>query len=164
MDWWIAFAIFLYFLCAALIIAEVFIPSGGLISIAAFACLIGGIYIFFTHSAVAGWVGIIIAIVMIPTVLVIAYKMFPKTKFGKAMTLTPSDRHIGDAIPDTERLSQLLGQIGKVTSPLRPVGMADFSGLRVECVAESGYIDKGEKIKVIRVESTQLTVRQINED
>ena len=164
MAWWLVFAIFLYFACAALIVAEVFVPSGGLISIFALACLAGGIVIFFHHSATAGWIGVAIAAIMIPTVLVIAYKMFPKTRFGKSVTLTPPERQHGDAVPDTSELKELLGAVGVVITPLRPVGMCDFSGQRVECVAESGYVDKGKKVKVISVESTQLTVRIIEED
>ncbi|MBA7617972.1 hypothetical protein ES703_25291 [subsurface metagenome] len=163
MDWWFVFGIFLYFACAALVLAEVFIPSGGLISIFALACLIGGAVIFFRHSTTAGWAGVIIAIIMIPTVLVIAYKIFPKTRFGKSVTLTPPQRQKGDAIPDTAELKELLGAEGLVLTPLRPVGMCDFSGQRVECVAESGYVDKGKSVKVIDVESTQLTVRVIEE-
>ena len=163
MDWWLVFAIFLYFACAALIIAEVFVPSGGLISVCAFGCLLGGILIFFKHSTTAGAVGIIIAVIMIPSVLVIAYKIFPKTRIGKSVTLTPPQRRKGDAIPDTEEIKDLLGAVGVVLTPLRPVGMCDFSGQRVECVAESGYVDKGKKVKVIDVESTQLTVRVIEE-
>jgi len=161
--WWLVFAVFLYFACAALIIAEVFVPSGGLISIFALACLIGGAVIFFQHSATAGWIGVGIAAVMIPTVLVIAYKMFPKTRFGKSVTLTPPKRQQGDAIPDTSELKEMLGEVGVVLTPLRPVGMCDFSGQRLECVAEGGYIDKDKKVKVIDVESTQLTVRMIED-
>jgi membrane-bound serine protease (ClpP class) len=163
MGWWLVFAVLLYFACAALIIAEVFVPSGGLISICALACLIGGVAIFFHHSMVTGWIGVFSAAIMIPLVLIIAYKIFPKTKFGKSVTLTPPTRRQGDAIPDTPRLQELLGTVGVVLTPLRPVGMCDFSGQRVECVAESGYVDKGQKVKVINVESTQLTVRIIEE-
>ena len=163
MDWWLIFAVFLFFLSAALIIAEVFVPSGGLISVCALACLIGGIAIFFRHSATAGWIGIIIAIVMIPSIVIIAYKIFPRTRFGKSVTLSPPQREQGDAIPDTEALKKLLGAEGAVLTPLRPVGMCDFSGRRVECVAESGYVDKGKKVKVIDVESTRVTVRVIEE-
>jgi len=161
MDWWLVFAFFLYFACAVLIVAEVFVPSGGLISICAFLCLAGGIAIFFQHSTTAGWIGVIIAVIMIPSLLVIAYKVFPKTRFGKSVTLTPPQRQPGDAIADTPKLKELLGAVGQVLTPLRPVGMCDFSGQRVECVAESGYIDKGKKVKVIRVQSTQVTVRVI---
>ncbi len=163
MVWWLIFAVFLYFACAALIVAEVFVPSGGLISICALACLGGGIAIFFHHSMIAGWIGVGIAAIMIPAVLIFSYRIFPKTRFGKSVTLTPSERRQGDAIPDTDKLKDLLGAEGVVLTPLRPVGMCDFSDRRVECVAESGYVDKGKKVKVINVESTQLTVRIIEE-
>jgi membrane-bound ClpP family serine protease len=164
MDWWLIFAVFLYFACAVLIIAEVFVPSGGLISVCAFVCIIGGIVIFFNHSTMVGWIGVVAALVMIPSLLVIAYKIFPKTRFGKSVTLTPPRREQGDAVADTQELKQLLGAVGLVLTPLRPVGICDFSGQRVECVAESGYVDKGKKVKVIRVQSTQLTVRVIEAD
>jgi len=163
MIWWLIFAVFLYFICAVLIVAEIFVPSGGLISILAIACLAGGIAVFFHYSVIAGWIGVGVAPGMIAVVLVIAYKMFPKTKFGKSVTLNPPNREQGDAVPDTDQLKELLGAVGVVLTPLRPVGMCDLSGRRVECVAESGYVDKGKKVKVIDVESTQLTVRIIDE-
>ena len=164
MDWWLVFAVFLYFACAALIVAEVFVPSGGLITLCAIGCLAGGIAIFFSRSAAAGWTGIGIAIVMIPSVLVGAYKVFPKTRFGKRVLLAPPVRKEGEAIPDMEELKGLLGTVGTVATTMRPVGMCDFSGKRLECVAESGYVEKGSRVKVIRVESTQLTVRVIQAD
>ena len=159
MDWWIVFAILLYLLSAALIVAEVFVPSGGIISIFAFASMVGGVSLFFRHSTLAGISGVIIGIVMIPIVLVVAYKIFPKTKFGKSVTLNPSERTPGDAVPDAEDIRSLLGKTATVISPLRPVGMCDFDGKRVECVAESGYIETDKTVKVIKVDGTQLTVR-----
>ena len=164
MVWWIGFAVFLYFTCAILIVAEIFVPSGGLISIAALACLVGGLMIFFRLEEVPRWVGIVTALVEIPAVLVVAYKIFPRTSFGKSVTLAPPQRPEGDAVPDTNELKELLGAVGQVISPLRPVGMVDFDGKRLECVAESGYVDKGAQVKVIDVESTQLTVRVIDKN
>jgi membrane-bound serine protease (ClpP class) len=163
MDWWLVFAVFLYFAAAALIVAEVFVPSGGLLAMCMIACLAGGVVIFFKHSTAAGWAGVAIAIVMIPSVLVGAYKIFPKTRFGKSTLLAPPERELGDAIPDTGQLKELVGAVGTVVTPMRPVGMCDFSGRHVECVAESGYVERGRNVKVIRVESTQLTVRVIEE-
>ena len=153
----------LYLICAALIVAEVFIPSGGLISIFAIICVIGGIIACFSVNTFVGILGIIVAIIMIPGLFILGYKILPKTRFGKNITLAPPERPEGDAVPDTSSLKRLLGEIGIVISPLRPVGMCNFSGQRLECVAESGYVDKGKKVKVIKIESTQLTVRLIED-
>ncbi len=163
MDWWLGFAVFLYFASAALIIAEVFIPSGGIISVCALACLVGGIVIFFNQSTTAGWAGIIIAAIMIPSVIVGAYKIFPKTSFGKSVTLTPPERQQGDAIPDTPELKEMIDRQGVVVTPLRPVGICDFDGERIECVAEGGYVENEKHVRVIRVQGTQLTVRVIEQ-
>jgi membrane-bound ClpP family serine protease len=157
-------ACILFFACAALILAEVFIPSGGLISVMAIACVVGGLIVCFNISAFWGWVGIIAAIIMIPSVLILAYKLLPKTRFGKNVTLAPPERQQGDAVPDTNTLKEMIGAVGTVVTPMRPVGMCNFSGQRLECVAESGYVDKGKKVKVIKIESTQLTVRVIDEN
>lgn len=161
MFWWIVLAVFLFLLCAILLVAEVFVPSFGLISLCALASLIGGVAIFFKLSPTAGWCGVIVAVVMIPATLIFAYKIFPKTGFGKTVLLDGPKRQKGDAIPDTEQLEALLGQKATVITMLRPVGMCDFAGTRLECVAETSYIEKGKTVEVIKVEGTQLTVRQI---
>jgi len=159
MSWWLVFAIFLYLIAAVLLIAEIFVPSGGVITICALAALAGGIAIFFKTSTAAGWIGVVIAVIMVPSVLIFAYRLFPKTSFGKSVVLAPPVRQKGDAIADTPTLKNLLGKTGIVTAPLRPVGICDFSGQRFECVAESGYIEKEKTVEVIKVQGTQLTVR-----
>ncbi len=166
MDWWLLLAVFLYFACAFLIVAEIFVPSGGLISICALACLVGGLWIFFKSPMLVGkgWIGILVAFVEIPIVLVGTYKIFPKTRFGKSVTLAPPVKKQGEGVPDTEKLRKLLGMTGIVLTPLRPVGMVEFDGYRFECVADEGYVDKGTKVKVINVESTQVKVRTVDEN
>jgi len=161
MGWWLLLAVFLYVACAVLIVAEVFLPSGGILSVCALACVVGGVAIWFHFSTVAGWLGIVVAIVMIPLLLAGAYKVLPKTRFGRQVILAGPIRERGDAIADTPELVKLPGRTGVVLTPLRPVGMCDFAGRRVECVAESGYVPKDNKVMVIRVEGTQVTVRVV---
>ncbi|HBG25783.1 MAG: hypothetical protein A2Y10_02185 [Planctomycetes bacterium GWF2_41_51] len=161
MFWMIIIAIILFLLCAILLVAEVFVPSFGLISLLALGCLAGGLAIFFKISPAAGWTGVVVAVIMVPTTLVFAYKIFPKTSFGKTVTLDGPKKTRGEGVPDAEHLSTLLGKTAIVISPLRPVGMCDFEGAKLECVAESGYVEKGKTVKVIKVDGTQLTVREI---
>ena len=160
-DGTLMFAVFLFLACAALLVAEVFVPSGGLLTVCSVACVAGGITLFFQYSSMMGWIGAGVAMVLIPAVLIFTYRIFPKTRFGRAVTLTPPERTKGDAVPDAEQLKALIGQQGTVKSPLHPVGVCDFSGRRVECVAETGYVDVGVKVRVIRVQGPQLTVRVV---
>jgi membrane-bound serine protease (ClpP class) len=163
MDWWLLFAVFLYLICAILIVAEVFIPSAGLLSLLATGCLVAAVAIFFRHSATAGWIGVIVGIIMVPSLLVVAYRYLPKTRFGRQVILTPPVRAPGEAISDAAELSELLGHVGRVLTPLRPVGMCAFGGRRIECVAEGRYVERGRTVKVIRIEGTQVTVRVMDE-
>lgn len=161
MVWLIAIAVILFILCAVLLVVEFFIPSFGLIFIVALCCLAGGISIFYKTLPNSGWTGIVTAIVVIPIVFVIVFKIFPHTGLGKSVSLEGPTKKTGEGVPDADQLQRLLGKTGVTISPLRPVGMSDFDGMRFECVAETGYVEKGRQVKVIKVESTQLTVRQI---
>ena len=102
------FAVLLYIACAALIVAEVFVPSGGLLSICALACLVGGVAIFFRISPTAGWLGVLAAIIMVPLLLIGAYKLLPRTRFGRNVLLAGPVRERGDAISDTPELIKML--------------------------------------------------------
>ena len=138
---WLVLGIILIMIGAFLLVLEVFIPSFGLLTCCAVTSIVAGIWLFFKMSPEMGWVGVGIAAVLVPIVWVITYKLFPKTSFGKSVTLEGPEREKGDAIPDTNQLIEMTGKVGKVISPLRPVGMCDFDGKRLECVAETGYIE-----------------------
>lgn len=156
---WLLLGVFLIVLGAVLLVLEIFIPSFGLLTCCAIASVVAGLWVFFRESTSAGWTGVGIAVVLMPIVWVLTYRAFPKTPFGKSVTLEGPEREKGDAIPDTGELEGMLGANGVVISPLRPVGMCDFDGQRLECVAETGFVEKDKLIVVIHVEGTQLTVR-----
>ena len=160
---WILFAVVLLILCAILLVFEIFIPSLGLLTATALLCLAGGIYIFFQVSTTVGWIGVWTAVVLIPAVWVIVYKLLPKTSIGRVLELKKVEQAMG-GIPDQEHLESLMGQSGIVLTPLRPVGMCEFEGKKIVCVADTGYVEKQTPVKVIHVEGNKVTVRKIDTD
>jgi membrane-bound serine protease (ClpP class) len=66
----------------------------------------------------------------------------------------------GGSIPDVSKLDKLAGGVGETITDLRPVGVVMFGSDRVDCVAETGQIEKGSKVKVIRVEGVRVVVRE----
>ena len=160
---WILFAVVLLILCAILLVFEIFIPSLGLLTATALLCLAGGMYIFFQISTTVGWIGVWTAVVLIPAVWVIVYKLLPKTSIGRVLELKKVEQAMG-GIPDQEHLESLMGRSGIVLTPLRPVGMCEFDGKKIVCVADTGYIEKQTQVKVIHVEGNKVTVRKIDTD
>ena len=71
----------------------------------------------------------------------------------------PPFRRRGDGVPDAEELNKLLGHTGEVITTMRPVGLCEFDGRKIHCVAESEYLEKGERVRVVRIEGAQPTVR-----
>ena len=60
-------------------------------------------------------------------------------------------------------LSRFQDQTGIAASPLRPAGVAEIAGERVDVVTEGGFIPAGSRIQVIKVEGVRVVVKQINE-
>ena len=157
----IMFAVFLFILCAMLLVLEIFIPSLGLLTVLAILCLAGGIALFFQVSAAVGWVGVWTAAVLIPVIWIIVYKFFPKTKLGQILVLKKVE-NVLPGIPDQDKLNALVGQTGVVLTPLRPVGMCQFDGKKIVCVSEADFLSKGTNVKVIDVEGNKVTVREMD--
>lgn len=159
----IAFGVFLYIVAATLMAVEFFIPSLGLLFICSIACLIGAGAVFFQFGPVVGWIGVGVGFVVVPIVWFIVYKLFPHTAMGRAIMIGKPNRSKGDGIPDGPQLIALMNRKGITLSKHRPVGICDFDGRRVECVAESGIIDQGKPVRVVHVEGMRVTVRRMDE-
>ncbi len=57
----------------------------------------------------------------------------------------------------------MIGKTGIAFTTLRPGGTAEIDGKRVDVVADSEYIDKDVKIKVLRVEGIKVVVTAVKE-
>jgi membrane-bound serine protease (ClpP class) len=58
----------------------------------------------------------------------------------------------------------VLGRTGIALSPLRPAGVAQIDGERVDVVSDGTFIDAGAAIQVIRVEGNRIVVRAPRRD
>jgi len=77
--------------------------------------------------------------------------------------LAPPRRRREETDLDIDRLKELRGETGRALTPLRPVGLCEFEGHKIECTAEGQYVPVGRTVRVIRVEGMQPTVRATDE-
>jgi len=157
-DWLII--VVLYALGAAILVAEIFLPSHGILSVAGLGFLGVAVYLTFRQSTPAGYVAIVILIAVLPTMAILAVKYWHRTPVGRRIappnpTLTEEDT----AGVRLAELQPLVGQVGQSLTPLRPVGTCEFNGRRVECVAEMGMIERGTTVEAVGIRNRTLVVR-----
>lgn len=139
-----------------LIGAEIFVPGGilGVIGgIALFAAIITGFTAFPDYGEYIA-VGII---ALIGIVIALWIKFFPKSRIGKKMTVS---QDLASSKGTETGLKELLGKEGEAASDLRPAGFAVIENRRVDVVTQGEMISRGERIRVIEIESNRVVVKK----
>lgn len=148
-----------------LLVVEVFVPSAGLIAMAAAVCSIAGIISLFNYETIWGFIGILTMVVLGPAAFAFALKVWPSTSLGRKMMGEKSaeeveaDRLAADE--ERQRWQALLGAEGVALTDLRPVGIVRIEDQRYDALAETTMITRGQRVKVTVVDGTQVKVRAI---
>src|SRR5690606_24875432 len=122
----------------AMLVLEVLLPSGGVLSILSAAAFVAGIIIAFrTGGATTGFTFITVVLVLAPTVMALAFRYLPYTPIGKALLgEAPKDE---DVLPsDPRRL--LIGKVGVARTKMLPSGSIEIDGQMIDAVARGGAI------------------------
>jgi membrane-bound serine protease (ClpP class) len=157
-------AIILLVVGFCLVMLEVFIPSGGMLTVLALVSVGISIYFAFAESVGVGALFLVIAVVGMPLVAYEMLKLFPKTQIGRRFLLFGPRGHEEVATSSELKLRNYEGKRGVTKTKLRPTGVADIEGERVDVVSEGMIIDSGKAIEVIDVTGNRVVVREIEEE
>jgi membrane-bound serine protease (ClpP class) len=148
-----------------LLIAEVFIPSGGFISVAATLCFLGAIVCAWqawwgtsqgTFWAFIGGMGL-----LLPATIAGAFYVWPNTPLGRRAILeAPQPHEVASFVEQEERHRQLVGKTGETVTALNPSGIARIDGQRVHCQSEGMILDAGTPVRVISARANSVVVRK----
>ncbi len=150
----------LYLIGIILLIVELFLPAYGLLGLIGVGVLGLALYETYQRNDVAALIGLAVIAVCLPLGLIFSVKNWHRTPVGRRLappnpTLTEEDR-----MP-VEHMQVLVGTVGRSLTPLRPVGICEFDGRRVECKAEYGMIDKDVNVQAVRLIDRTLAVREV---
>ena len=138
----------------ALLVAEMLLPSHGILGIGAAGCILGAIVVAMRQSAWAGLALLLVVTAMTPFAWVAFVKIWPKTPIGRRIVLPP----VGNQPPAPPPVR--VGQAGVAMSELRPMGVCEFDGgVRVEAHSEHGIVPPGTRVEVVALVNNRPTVR-----
>lgn len=141
------------------IVLEFFVP-GGILGIIGVCAIVVSLFLSgydLTHMGLSVMIALIVAI----TAFILLYRRADSEQ-GVFRKIILHDRTMTEeGYISTEVRSELIHQEGIALTTLRPAGIAEISGERVDVVSEGSYIEQNKKIKVIAVEGMRIVVREM---
>ena len=142
-----------------LVVIEMYIPGFGVPGIAGIIMLIGGVY--FAHPSPLGAVIMVLVIVALLCIaLSICLHSAANGRLSKSR-LVLHDVATQAETSETNDLAYFVGREGESRTVLRPAGMAEFDGVKLNVVSDGEYIAVGARVVVDRVEGNRIVVREI---
>lgn len=151
-----------------LLAAEIFvIPGFGFAGVLGIIAILAGLILSLVGAGdtseviltAAGRVVFSLLIALMASLVILRF--LPRLPFGRRLILETglgSGHNYGSA-PDSDQ--RWLGKNGRASSALRPAGVAEIEGERVDVVSDGELIDAGQFVEVTRVDGNRIVVRQV---
>jgi len=153
---WFSVSILIAIGLILIIVELIFVPGTTIIGILGFIFAGVGIYLSFDYY------GVVIGSSVLGGFLVLSgitlYISF-KGNVWKKFALKSS---INSRVNDEYKNNLMVGDIGVATSSLRPIGKAEIHDIIYEVRSNGRYVDSGEKVKIIKIESNRIIVEPLN--
>ena len=153
-------AIVLFVLGIIMMAVEVLIiPGFGVAGIGGMAMLLISIVLASTSVAQAV-TSMAIALLGTIILLLISVRFLPTRKWWQRFILGEQQQRDTGYLAGNEAYKDYIHKVGMAISPLRPSGTVEIEGEPVDVVTDQGFIERGTKVKVIKVEGRRIVVRK----
>ncbi len=142
-----------------LLVVEVFLPGFGVPGLAGAGLMIASIFIVWTnYGALAGIWMTLAAVVLMSIAITFSLRSASKGAFFRRWGLKELEKERAK-----EDMQYLVGKMGVAATPLRPAGIAEFDGVRLDVVASGQFIPAGTKLTIQKVEGSRIVVNPIEQ-
>ncbi|MBI1737188.1 MAG: nodulation protein NfeD [Candidatus Rokubacteria bacterium] len=150
----------------ALLAIEIFVTPGfGLMGVAGILALLAGLTLsLFGAGATVQLIvyaagRVVLALLVAVAGSLVMLRFLPHLPYARKLVLDTALGAPGGWASAPESDLRWVGKRGSATSPLRPAGIGDFEGERVDVVSDGQFIEAGAAIEVVRVEGNRIVVR-----
>jgi membrane-bound serine protease (ClpP class) len=142
-----------------LLLGELLFTSGTLL-VLGLTAIAAGVGLAFYHGSTTGVLTLLAVMVALPIFGGLLARYWPKTSMGRRMVLSAPDEDATiAAMPVNLELERLRGRFGRALSDLRPSGVCDFDGWRVDTITEGMMVEAGHWVKCVDVRAGKVIVR-----
>jgi len=155
-------AIILFLVGFFLLLAEIFlIPGFGLTGISGIIAILTSIFLTFGNIIQAAY-SILIALGFTIVGFFLLIRYIPATRtWRKFILFTKQEKELGYTV-GIKNSKRLIGKEGIAITPLRPSGMVEVNGEKLNAITRGEYVDSNTKIKIISVEGNKIVVEEVD--
>jgi membrane-bound serine protease (ClpP class) len=106
--------------------------------------------------------GVVLGIIIVVSVAYGVWRHLPSSHRLEGL-LHVGSQPSADGYVSTLARSDLIGKTGTAISELRPVGVAEILGERVDVTSEGGFLPAGTPVTVVHAEGMRLVVRPLRQ-
>jgi membrane-bound ClpP family serine protease len=149
-----------------LVLLEFLIPSSGILGVLAALSILSAIVMAFNERGpIIGMLFIGITVVSIPLLFMAGFKILPHTPIGRQLiSESPSGDEVISEMATRRNMREMIGWIGRSTSPMLPSGSIEVEGQTLDAVSQGMAIDANTPVKIIDVQGTRIIVRPCREE
>ena len=145
-----------------LLVLEAFMPGFGLPGISGIVLEIVAIVITWCNHGPMAALGMTLVILSIIAIAIsVSLRSAAKGKLSKSKIILHDAETDAAGYRATEDMEVFLGREGVTTTVLRPTGIAEFDGVRLNVVSEGDFVQSGTPVQIIRVDGGRILVRTI---
>jgi membrane-bound ClpP family serine protease len=146
----------------ALLIVEVFMPGFGLPGIAGLILLAGSIFLTWTRYGATAGLGVTLIVLALSGISVsVSLKSAATGRISRSALILRESESREEGYAAARDMDMFLGKEGVALSTLRPAGIAEFDGVRLNVVSDGEYIQKGAQVSIDKVEGARIVVKEL---
>ena len=136
---------------------EVFMPGFGLPGITGIVMEVVSIVMTFRRHGGLAALGVTLIILAVMAIVISLSLRF----FRRSSVILNDTESVADGYVAVKDMEVFVGKEGVTTTVLRPTGMAEFDGVKLNVQADGEYIAKDVRVRVERVEGARVVVRKM---
>ena len=143
-----------------LMVLEAFMPGFGVAGISGIVVEIIAVCLtWLNHGPVAALGMLLIILSVMAIAISMSLRSATNGKLSKSRIILRETESNEAGYRSSEDMEVFLGREGRTTTVLRPTGIAEFDGVRLNVVSEGEFIQADTSVRVVRIEGSRILVR-----
>ncbi|MCH5287582.1 MAG: hypothetical protein J1E43_09175 [Christensenellaceae bacterium] len=146
-----------------LLVLEAFMPGFGVAGVSGIVVEVVAVAVtWLNHGPVAALGMLLIILSVVAIAISMSLRSATNGRLSKSRLILRETESNEAGYRSAEDMEVFLGREGQTTTVLRPTGIAEFDGVRLNVVSEGEFIQSGTAVRIVRIEGSRILVRPVS--